>query len=237
MKKILALLLSFAILLGMCNIAEASEQVVLPEDIRFMAAVEKIRAELPNATIRTKDYTIHIVVNDYSEIPWFSFSNREENSRSTSVTSSTGGSFRDFDVPWYGYLSYVPFSQVYMKKDIVDALKIKLNEPSFAAWIMEQVGQGIAYATIVSLAYSIWGKNINTAIISILASFLYWASTNIEYWSLKNAQDNSVSGKVSVVKGTTVDGYYSYIYSSWNNNTCTTYGGYDATWYAGTYDV
>lgn len=42
--------------------------------------------------------------------------------------------------------------------------------------------------------------------------------------------------KTSVLHTITSDGYYSLIYYPWNNNTCTTYGGYSTTWYAGDYE-
>ena len=34
-----------------------------------------------------------------------------------------------------------------------------------------------------------------------------------------------------------VDGYTTCYYSPWENNVCSSYAGYDATWHAGVYDL
>lgn len=71
----------------------------------------------------------------------------------------------------------------------------------------------------------------------MIGSLLAWGGSNLEYWSLKSAQDSSTSGKVYIVRGTTAEGCDSVFYSPWNDNICATYAGYDAVWYGGVYDV
>ena len=124
-----------------------------------------------------------------------------------------------------------------MKKDVVEALKIQMLEPRFYNWVVGQLVAGVATDVIVTLAASLWGMSIRPGIVTAISSFMAWGMSNLEYWSLKSAQDASASGKVYIVRGTVPEGYDSVYYSPWNNNTCVTYAGYDADWYGGVYDV
>lgn len=91
-------------------------------------------------------------------------------------------------------------------------------------------------ASVRRYGKSKWEISVPTSVIALLVAFTVWALSNLDYWSLESASDQSSTGKTSVLHTITSDGYYSLIYYPWNNNTCTTYGGYSATWYAGDYE-
>lgn len=235
MKKTISFLMCIVMILTVSlPVLAADDEYVYQNNIE--SNVEKIREEIPDAEIRVVDNVIHIVVDDLSDVPWLN-TNTTNAARLTSVYSSTGGSFREFDLPWYAYMSFAPFSQVYMSKDVVGALMVQMNEPELFDWIVEQIGAGLTTAAISALAAELFGVTVPAGVIGVIGSFLYWVVSNLEYWSLKSAQDKSTTGKVSVVRGTTQDGMYQYIYSPWNDNICETYLGYDANWYGGEYDV
>ncbi len=234
MKKIISVFLCVAIIFTFGSTAFASNSIS-DNEANIMREAAEIQEEIPNAEVRVVDGVLHIVVDDYSDVPWFNAA--VQSSRTTSVVSSSGGSFREFDIPWYAPDGARPYSQVYMNKDVVDALKLQMTEPTICKWIVDQIGQGLTAAAVAALAYSVWGISITSGVVSVIASFLYWVVSNLEYWSLKSAQDSSTTGKVSVVRCLSPQGNYSYIYSAWNNNICTTYCNYDAVWYAGEYDV
>ena len=198
--------------------------------------VSKIRDEIPDAEIRVVDNAIHVVVDDINDVPWFN-TNTTNVAKVTSVYSNKGGTFREFDVPWYEFPIFTPFSQVYMNKDVVDALKLQMTEPEVFDWIVEQIGLGLTTASISRLAAEMFGVTVPSRVITAIAEFLYMVVSSLEYWSLKSAQDNSSTGKVSVVRGIAQGGVYQYIYSPWNSNICDTYLGYEANWYEGEYAV
>ena len=218
-------------------ITETNDCNELEQQNDIYSTASKIQNEIPNAEVRVSDGIIHIVVEDLSEIPWLENTARIDPSRDTSVTSFSGGSFRYFNIPAYGYLSYTPYSQVYMTKDIVDGLKLKMTEPTICNWIRDQILAGLTVNAISALAVSVWGIEIPVGVVSVVGNLIYWVVSYMNYWSLNSAQNSSSTGKVSVVKGNVPDGYISFIYTPWNNYTCSTYLGYDATWYNGVYDL
>ena len=207
-----------------------------PEEIdgSLQEAVERIQKDLPQAEIRIVGNVIHIVVDDISDVIWFNNSSRIELNRSTAY-SSIGGSFRYYNAPFYA--TYIPYIHSYMNENVVEALKIQLSEPNIYAWILSAAAEGLTDAAIAIMVESVWGITIPVQVISIITTLLFYAASNLEYWSLVSAQNNSTTGKVSVVKGMSIDGYSSFIYSPWNDNTCTSYAGYDASWYEGVYDI
>lgn len=200
-------------------------------------AVVRIQHEVPNAEIHVENSTIHVVVNDITIIPWLNDTFRTNQSRTTTVYSSNGGSFRDFIIPWYGNFYFTPYSQVYMNKDVVESLKLRLHEPSIFNAIVSSIASGMTSDAIAAMVYATWNIVITPGMVSFIAGIISYYATDLEYLSLKSAQDSSVSGKVYVVRGMTPDGISTYIYAPWNDNTCVTYNDYDATWYGGVFDI
>ena len=234
MKKWIAIILSIVLLLSFPVQAFAADTGSGEMDSSLKKAVERIQKELPRAEIRTVGNTIHIVVDDISDIVWLNNASRIEINRSAE-SSSIGGSFRYYNVPFYA--TYIPYIHSYLNENIVEALKIQLSEPNIYAWILSAAAEGLTNAAIAIMVESVWGITIPVGVIAIITSLLFYAGSNLEYWSLVSAQNNSLTGKVSVVKGMSIDGYSSFIYSPWNNNTCTSYAGYDASWHEGVYDI
>jgi len=232
MKRITSILLSVCIILSLSTTALAAEiDSQNAETIEIQQEVEKMWQEFPNAeSIRVVDGNIHIVLNSMSDLPSAMIT-----TRTTNVTSSDGGSYRDFNVPWS--YTWIPYSQVYMNKTVVDGMKLCMTEPTFAAWIADQIGQGLTTAAVSALALATFGVSVPAAVCGVIGSFLYWAGSNVDYWSLKNAQENSTTGKVNLIRGYTYDGYGSTMYIPWNDNNCPTYCGLDATWHEGVWDV
>ncbi len=234
MKKIISLLLTLALFATVCVnnslVVQAEDMAVDAEKMALQRALEQFEKDFPEADIRVVNNGIHIVVNDITDIPGMSVQ-----PFTTSVTNSNGGSYRNFQVPWYE--TYFPYSQVYMNREVVDATLIKMSRPDIYNWVKSQIGEGITSAAISAAAVYVWGISIPAAVVSILGSFAYNAAANLDYWSLTNAKAQSSQGKAYVVRGNTNEGVYYVFYAAWTGSSCPTYLGYEATWYAGVYDI
>lgn len=195
--------------------------------------IEEVKAELlslhPSARIRVVNETLHVVIDD----PALSIE-KAENDRATSVYAPMGGAFRNFSVPSYSMM--IPLSQVYMSAQAVQARLEQLANPTFWRWVKQELIAGVSAAAIAATAIHLWGITIPTFIVTIMGSFTAWALTNLDYWSLQSARDQSASGKVQVLRYMTSDGYFALVYSPWNSNHCTTQGGFNASWYGGDYE-
>ena len=243
MKKIISILLVLAIMITLSAPALAAKSITPTKGSNIESTVARLQAEIPDAQIRVVNNVIHIVVDDLSEIPWLSTSSGNHSSsginssKVTRVVSSSGGSFRYFDIPWYCYSSYAPYSQVYMSSDVVNALRINMSNHPLASAIYGLFSSGKSYSEIVAIISAEWGYNLTPRTVQILVGVVYNVICDLEKWSLEAAYNSSSTGKVSVVRGYTPEGNESYIYSPWNDNICETYLGYSANWVEGVYDV
>ena len=243
MKKIISILLVLAIMITLSAPALAAKSITPTKGSNIESTVARLQAEIPDAQIRVVNNVIHIVVDDLSEIPWLTTSSGNHSSseinssKVTRVVSSSGGSFRYFDIPWSGHSSYAPYSQVYMSKDVVDALHVNMTNNKLAEYIYDLASKGYSYTKIAELVLATWDYEISPNAVKMLVTVVYKVICNLERWSLEAAQNSSTTGKVSVVRGYTPEGNDSYIYSPWNNNICETYLGYSADWREGVYDV
>lgn len=236
MKKTLSFLLSILFILSSSVNAHAVKTINNPQTQDIHTAAIQIQQSIPSAQVRVENNVMYIVVSDPSQIPGF-------NSvlRTTGEESDIGGSYRNFRTS--AFATFYPSSQVYMPKNVVDALDLYLTSPSIYTFIVNKLGEGLLHAAIVSLVYQQYGIAITTGVVAVIAdwgsSFLYWAISNAEHWAINAAQEQegNTEGKVSVVRGITSDGYQQYYYYPWIGNDCPTYNGYNATWYEGIYDV
>lgn len=229
-SSLLSLLLCFSLVSSSLIRASAAES----NSDNIQIIVDRIKEEIPDAQVLIENDTIYIAVNDPEKIPGYN-----PKARTTSATSSVGGSYRSFKTT--AFATFYPTSQVYMPKGVVDALKLSMAEPSVFEFIVDYVVEGYAVATIVAAVKAEFAYTVAASIVSAIAGFgtaaLYWAITNAEYYTLKTVQNQSTTGKVSVVRGYTPEGYQLYYYYPWNDNLCPSFNGYDATWFRGVYDV
>ena len=232
-KRLISLLLALVMCVTLCLPAFAAEWSSMANDVKLNRTIETIKEKVPNATIRIVDNTIHIVVEDISNVSAL-LPAKTSRSASTTIYSSTGGAFKNFSTP--GSAILIPLTQVYMSADATDARLLQLSRPSFYHWAIGEMIAGYSASQISAMAATEWKISVPTSVIALLVAFTVWALSNLDYWSLESARDQSSTGKTSVLHTITSDGYYSLIYYPWNNNTCTTYGGYSATWYAGDYE-
>ena len=115
MKNFLSFVLAITILLTAT--APSFATTVAQPDMRIATAIASIKKDLPDAEITVVGDTIHIVVDDFTKVKRFINSPASYSAnaaKTTRATSIEGGSFRNFDIPWYGYLSFIPASEVYM---------------------------------------------------------------------------------------------------------------------------
>ena len=237
MKNFLSVVLAITILLTAT--APSFATTVAQPDMRIATAIASIKKDLPDAEITVVGDTIHIVVDDFTKVKRFINSPASYSAnaaKTTRATSIEGGSFRNFDIPWYGYLSFIPASEVYMNKDLVDSILLDLNKPDIVKWIVEQSITSTVSDIVVKL-FARYGISLSVKAVNYICSFLYYIAIHLEYWSLQSAQEKSPEGKVSVVYGTLPEGVYTYIYTPWSGDVCVTSCGYPAMWYECEYDI
>ena len=234
-KKIISIFLALMMVFTVnANVLAAGRSQDKIEAQSLQAEVEQLKATIPEAEIRVENNIIHVVIDDVSKIPGFE-SSSVNSSKTTSINASNGGSYRYFTVPSWD--TFGPYSQVYIPAEKVDSLIVYLTKPTIVKFIMNQIAVGIPTAAIPAMVLAAYGVSIPAGVVTFISGFLYWTGTNLEYWSLENARKMSTTGKISVVRGLSRDGHRLFIYSPWNNNTCNTYNGYNATWFGGTLDL
>ena len=91
---------------------------------------------------------------------------------------------------------FIPYSQVYMTSDVVDALRLQMLEPEEYEWIVNHLLEGMTESAIVTLYRTFFGETIEGTVVGIIAAWMYNYVSTIDYWSLKSAQDLSSAGKV-----------------------------------------
>lgn len=230
MKRSIAILLVFFLCVStfVPGIAYAEE----PSDI--LSVVDRIQSEIPDAEIIVENDTIYVVVDDPSKIP-----GAVSMSRTTSVTSSIGGSYRNFKTT--AFATFYPTSQVYMPKSVVDALIFSYENPSKLEIVVEKALEGMSNAAIRAYLITNYGVVLSVDAIEFISECgsqaLTWLITKSECTALKAAQNSSSTGKASVVRGYTTDGYTQFYYYPWTDSQCVSFNGYDATWFGGVYDV
>lgn len=161
-------------------------------------------------------------------------------SRTTSVTNSNGGSYRSFIIPFAG--DFNPYSQVFMSAKVATAVAFRFDYPDEATKIIQDIIDGVSYVVIASWVKSqeMFEHLSDDEIDQIIEGLHYIAHTlliELEHITFDTALNASSTGKVELVRGLTSSGVTQYFYYPWNSNTCATYGGYSATWFAGVYDV
>lgn len=194
-------------------------------------AADRVRSEIPNAQVMTENGKIYVVVEKLSDIPLFNTDSGL--TRTTNEVSVNGGSYRNFQPPLFA--SFYPYSQVYMKEEVVDGLMMYMTQPDIIRLILEYSAAGYLTSQIIAAVKAAYGVTLSSFLVGLVCSIGVWTISNAEYWALNAAQ--STNGRASVVRGRTVDGYEQYFYSPWTDYNCPTYSGYEATWFEGVYDV
>ena len=234
-KKAISLILALVMCLSMGSFAFADE--IGSQSVYERA--KEIEASIPNSEVFVIDGNLHIVVDDLADVPGFGYSIQPNSTSAkvTSVTSSQGGTFRNFDVPWSGTLDFNPYKQVYMSKDVTEAVRIMLNERDIFDKIIEGLSKGMTRAAISTMIKSLFNVTVSSSVIGVISSVLSGVIVNLPKIAFNSAYNRSTTGKVSVVWGIPREGNLEFIYSPWNNNVCKTYMGYTADWYEGEYDI
>lgn len=246
MKKFTAFLLAICFLFSMILPVYAAELEEVEETATAALIQEeaaRIMTAIPGAVVRIKDNAIHVAVNSPEQIPNF-----VSNARTTSVISSTGGSYRNFIIP--AFADFSPYSQVYMSRDVTKGVEFRFDNPDAATRAIQMIADGVAYvviATYVKSAIESSGLNNDDyetvsdeevdQIIEGLRYLVYVGIIDLEHTVFDSALRSSTTGKVSVLRGLNINGYNQYFYYPWNDNVCSTFGGYNATWFAGIYDI
>ena len=194
-------------------------------DLQIEEVVNQFKEDFPNADIQVIDGTVHVVLQEENDVP---------QSRMTSVTSSRGGSFVDFNIPWYEV--YQPYCQVYMNKAAVEAAKVQKEKPEIVQYILYEWAAGVTAGVIVAQVEQKYGVRLDQDAVEYLVSNAFKFVGEFDRNSLINAQNASSSGKAYVVYGNYSNGVPFTVYGPWNGNTCTTYMGMNAlTWKDGVY--
>lgn len=219
-KRIIAFLLMTMMAVSVCVFPGLSVHAEGTNDSeRIQEAVAQFETDFPDADIRVVDGTVHVVVDEL-DMP---------QTRMTSVTSSAGGSFVDFNIP--SYEVYRPYCHVYMNKSAVEAAKIQKQKPEVVEYILYEWAAGVAASTIVSLVKDKYGVQLDLDTVKFLCSNAIKFVGEFDRNSLIDAQNRSTGGKAYVVYGNYSNGVTFKVYGPWNGNTCTTYMGMNAlTW-------
>lgn len=235
MRKFFAIALALCLSFSITIPAFAAEIGSNKREVQLRREVNRIVEEIPGAVVRVQDDVIHIAVSSPEQIPNFA-----SNTRTTSVISSTGGSYRSFIVA--PLADFSPYSQVYMSKSVTKGLEYRFDNPDKATEIIQMIADGMATAAITiyvkSLAaeYDMNEEDVEP-IIDGLRYLVYVGFIDLEHTVFDIALRSSTTGKVSLVRGINYNGYTQYFYYPWNDNVCSTYNGYNATWFPGVYDV
>lgn len=235
MRKFFAVVLAICFVFSMTTPAFAAEIEANKKEVQLQREVNRIVKEIPGAIVRVQNDIIHIAVSSPDQIP-----NYESNTRTTSVISSTGGSYRSFIVA--PLADFSPYSQVYMSQSVTMGLEYRFDNPDKATEIIQMIADGMATAAItiyvqgLAAQYNMEEEDVEP-IIEGLRYLVYVGFIDLEHTVFDIALRNSSTGKVSLVRGINYNGYTQYFYYPWNDNICSTYNGYDATWFAGVYDV
>lgn len=235
MRKFFAVVLAMCLIFSMTIPAFAAEIDSNRREVLLQHEVNRIVEEIPGAVIRVQNDVIHIAVNSPNQIPNFT-----TQSRTTSVVSSAGGSYRSFWIPFAG--EFNPYSQVFMSANVASAVAFRFDHPDLATQIIQDIVDGVSHHLIAAWvrteeeAEDMSEEEIN-AIVDGLTYLVHVVVFDLEHIVFDTALNSSSTGKVEVVRGLTSNGFTQYFYYPWNNNVCATYGGYSATWFAGVYDV
>lgn len=218
---------------GICAPCYATEKssggsVIISETIA------QIKEVAPNAEVKVANDTLHIVLNDYSELTALISSSQSPTPRFTGVVSSVGGTFKNFSTP--GNALMFPITQVYMNEKATEARITQLLKPSFYNWACELAAGGYSAIQISKEALKVYGYDILPGVVTVLVSLTMVGVTNMDRWALEDAQAKSSVKKTCVTFAYTSDGLPTYLYLPWNDDVCSTFGGYDADWYRGVYN-
>lgn len=235
-KRLFSILLTVVTCVSMCIPSIASEAIDnrTSRNTTIQDVANRIKNDLPGAEVRIANGAIHVVLNDISDLNSIITRESTGHLRSTSVYSINGGTFRNFSVPSNAML--IPVAQVYMSKSVVTARLLQLSRPSIVDTIVSLHVADQTAPAIATYILNNFGVSVEISTIETVISLIPWLVTSLDYWSLEAAQNSSPSGKVSAMKAFTSDGYYTFYYTPWTSNYCTTYAGYDAVWYSGEYD-
>lgn len=227
-----------AVLLTVSFGAKVSAVSAAPsEEQRLENAVARIKYDIPDADVTVADGIIHIVLDDPEKIPGYSTPEPGLETNVTSASSYYGGTYRDFKYRLGAGSYFLPSIQTFMTKDVTDAVKLKLHHQDICDWIKQKFHEGFTKDMIAAMASSEFRKAITVMRVSYILDFVYYLQTNASYISIVSAQNQSSEGKVSVVLGSTPDGFLSYLYLPWEGRICNSYGGYDASWFTEIYDL
>lgn len=235
MRKFFAVALAICYIFSMSLPTFAAETDSGKREAQLQLEVNRIAKEIPGAVVRVQNDIIHIAVSSPDDIPNFA-----SKARTTSVISSTGGSYRSFIVA--PLADFSPYSQVYMSQTVTKGLEYRFDNPDKATEIIQMIADGMATAAITiyvkSLAaqYNMEEEDVEP-IIEGLRYLVFVGFIDLEHTVFDIALRSSTTGKVSLVRGINYNGYTQYFYYPWNDNICSTYNGYNATWFPGVYDV
>ena len=223
--------ISFILAIILCVSLYTPAFAVRENNDELEAYISELEESLPNAEIYIVDKTIHVVVNDMADVPEL----QPMLARTTTIVSANGGTYRNFKTPILA--GFIPLAQVYANSDITESALITMGQPKVAEYILGALAAGKAPDIVAAGVKAAFGITLK---VSVVASFVLidGIAKNVEYNALRDARDLSSTGKVMVVRGLIpVDGYTTCYYSPWENNVCSSYAGYDATWHAGVYDL
>lgn len=120
MKKFTAFFLVICFLFSVILPVNAAEVKETTTAALIQEEATRIMTEIPGAVVRISDNVIHVAVSSPEQIPNF-----VSNARTTSVISSTGGSYRNFIIP--AFADFSPYSQVYMSRDVTKGIEFRFD--------------------------------------------------------------------------------------------------------------
>ena len=238
-KKALSLVLAIVMALSLSAVAFAEEVNTMPENEAIQKTIEHIRATYPDAEISFVDGEFHVVVNEEIPLSEVTADNGESvlstNARVSSVTSSIGGSFSDYTYPLFA--TFLPYSEVFMPKDIVEGALLVMGKPGSAEAIITSIAAGEAASVVAAKINAAYNVNINVRIVNAVVTIGLYVIQNVDYNSLYSASQKSDNGNAYITRGIDVDTSYSITYyRPWNGTTCSTYSG-KAIFEEGVYDI
>lgn len=244
MKKLMSLALAIVLCISCLPMPANAFELNATDDAGLIRATAEIQRAIPDADITVENGTIHVVVNDISDIPGFEHYSAQASS--SLPTSNVGGSYRNFRNVILA--DFYPYSQVYMSQEVTAAMVFYLDHPDQFYQILQDALEGATYlyikaqlTTYYKQVYGDYLSDVQTREIALTASGIAEFATDsviaIAKSSFKSAANNSSTGKVSIVRGYTDTGYHITYYSAWNDNLIPTFNGYNADWYEGIFDV
>lgn len=241
MKRLTSLALAIILCISCLPVHTNAFEVNTTNDVSLLRATSEIQNNIPDADITVENGTIHVVVNDISDIPGFEqYSN---NSRSSLPVSYVGGSYRNFRNVILA--DYYPYSQVYMSRSVAAAFNFYLDHPDefyeLLAQVLETATKESIKAQLRSYYLEQYGSisQAQTQEIEFIAEGIAAFTTDTIIQLAKSSFKSAYGSgqKVWIVRGYTDTGYHVIYYSPWTDNYVPSYNGYSADWYEGVYDI